>query len=58
MTHIAEEYSVLPIYRGDFSRHNPRKTPIARSLGRGMGVFLEFKNVTEVLPSKLLRCVQ
>ena len=35
-------YSALPIYRGWFSSYNPRKTPIARPLGRGMVVFREF----------------
>ena len=43
--------SALPIYRGHFSPHNSRKTPIARPLGRGMGVFREF----EVWPKFYLR---
>ena len=34
-------YNALPIYRGLFSPNNSRETPIARSLGRGMGVFRE-----------------
>ena len=34
-------YSTLPIYRGLSSPNNSRMTPIARPLGRGMGVFRE-----------------
>ena len=36
-------YSGLPISLGHFSPNNSRKTPIARPLGRGMGVLREFK---------------
>ena len=35
------EYRALPIYRVLFSPYNSRKTPIARPLGRGTGVFRE-----------------
>ena len=34
-------YSALPIYRGPFAPNNSRETPIARPLGRGMGIFRE-----------------
>ena len=36
-------YSALPISRGHFSPNNSRKTPIARPLGRSMGVFRGFE---------------
>ena len=37
--HCCIQYSALPIYRGLFSLNNSREAPIARPLGRGMGVF-------------------
>ena len=37
--HYCIQYSALPIYRGLFSLNNSREAPIARPLGRGMGVF-------------------
>ena len=39
--HYSSMYSALPISRGHFTPYNSRKTPIARPLGRGMGVFRE-----------------
>ena len=36
-------YTAFPIYRGNFSPNNSRKAPIARQLGRGMGVLREFE---------------
>ena len=44
-------YSALPISRGHFSPKNSWKTPMARLLGRGMGVFGEF----EIWPKFYLR---
>ena len=51
-------YSALQIYRGLFSQNISRKTPIARPLGRGMGVFCEILIWPKFLPSKLVHCVR
>ena len=48
-------YDVTVMSRGYFSPNNSGMTPIARPLGRDMGVFREFE---VSLLSKLLCCVQ
>ena len=50
-------YSALLISRGHFFPNKSWKTSIARPLGRGMSVF-HVRNLTEVLPSKLLHWMQ
>ena len=50
-------YSALPIYHGLFSPNNSRKTHIARSLGRSMGVFREILIWLTFSPLNLVYCV-